>query len=116
MTTHEVLVAARNLIDREGWKQDKDFGPGPGHCAYSAMCGLFGPELANEAVDVLVLGYGGRYGGHGTNAGLYRWNDEPERTKEEVLALFDEAIAATAPAPADPFPSEQHETTRMVIA
>jgi hypothetical protein len=105
VNTHEVLVAARNLIDREGWKQAKsryEFGVGPGRCAYIAlwdatMEGDCVTLVANRATDVLAE-FIPRSGG--TSSGdLYDWNDAPGRTKEEVLALFDEAIAATAPEP-----------------
>jgi hypothetical protein len=102
MTTHELLVAARNLIDREGWKQAQarySFGPGDGRCAYVALCDACGFRtiLANQATAVLA-----RFiprTDETANADLYDWNDHPDRTKAEVLALFDRAIAATAPEP-----------------
>jgi hypothetical protein len=103
-TVHEVLVAARNLIDREGWKQADfrySFSPGPGRCAYVALCDVRNDiEMANAATNALVR-FIPRSGC--PNEDLYDWNDTPGRTKEEVLALFDKAIADTAPPPADPF-------------
>ena len=102
MDVHEVLVAARNLIDREGWTQNHYGRPGRGFCVYgacgaaehgSALCGGYGPA---EDVMRKVLGA----------PQLAAWNDTPGRTKAEVLAAFDKAIAATAPEPADPFTHE----------
>lgn len=99
MTTHEVLVAARNLIDR-------------------SWVGRFPSGDGEECVASALANTGGGISGEYTSAyGLLRritgasrlseWNDAPGRRKEEVLAAFDEAIAATAPEPADPFPSGQ---------
>jgi hypothetical protein len=89
-TVHEVLVAARNLIDREGWKQADfrySFSPGPGRCAYVALCDVRNDiEMANAATNALVR-FIPRSGC--PNEDLYDWNDTPGRTKEEVLALFD---------------------------
>jgi len=98
MDAHEVLVAARNLIDREGWRQD--FGvEGVERCAVEAISDSTVGISADDVSAVLasVLGVPNSWGLIGA------WNDAPERTKQEVLDAFDRAIAATAPPPADPF-------------
>ena len=102
MTTHEVLVAARNLIDREGlWCGGFDDGGGTsGTCTWIALREVGGFRRGRAAADAL-----GRVNGMAPDASLsdlYDWNDS--RTKEEVLAAFDRAIAATAPAPEWPEP------------
>ena len=102
MNTHETLVAARNLIDREGWAQKRDGKwwreNDGGKCASNAILRTAGECSDLAAWDVFrdVNGIGPR------SADLFAWNDAPGRTKEEVLAAFDAAIAATAPEPADP--------------
>lgn len=99
-TEHEVLVEARNLIAREGWWQNDDSGF-EGHCVANAVgdveCESTKPKcrawdrlvalIAPDATDVK------------DHAVMWCWNDAPERTLEDVLALFDEAIRLTAPAP-----------------
>jgi hypothetical protein len=100
MTTHEVLVAARNLIDREGWIQNAHYAP-EGRCVRGALSdvtrgktdlGYYHATRAfSDVVDEVLIG---------------AWNDHPDRTKAEVLAAFDKAIAATAPEPPDPQWSE----------
>lgn len=91
MTTHEVLVAARNEIDRRGHCRGYGEG-GEGFCVHQAIGWADSSPISEEA-SVLMKDLGA----------TVEWNDAPERTKAEVLALFDRAIAATAPAPADPF-------------
>ena len=95
---HRVLVDARNGLARDGWAQrgmpsvHKE-GPSP-HCALGWLPSH--PDLFHSAADVLrrVIDLGA-YGC------IAEWNDAPGRTKEEVLAAFDRAIAATAPPPQD---------------
>lgn len=99
VTTHEMLVAARNLIDREGHYRGS-WSNGRGYCIHSAIGAVtadydFGPSTiatAHAASDLMQAR------GYTTD-----WNDAPGRTKAEVLAAFDEAVAETAQPPADPF-------------
>jgi hypothetical protein len=102
MTTHEVLVKARNLIGRDGWVQ-RDWGaPGGPRCAVGVISDSGGDGASRitarravaEAAGVEDDGWGGA---------VITWNNAPGRTKAEVLAAFDKAIAATAPEPPDPF-------------
>lgn len=99
MDTHEVLVAARNLIDREGWADHarggdrSPTGPQCAGLACTAAAGEWGGVSLHAVVALQDV----------VGEDLYQWNDTPGRTKEEVLAAFDKAIAETAPAPMDPF-------------
>lgn len=104
MTTHEVLVAARNLIDRGGWAHrghgDWTFERVGARCALNAITNN-GARACSEYTDP-VKELGAAIGCSDVTAAaaeIPRWNDTPGRTKAEVLAAFDEAIAATAPEP-----------------
>ena len=105
---HDVLVKARNLIDREGW-HGREFSEPGGVCAGSAI------ERATDTPDPLarrcvydafiavnalppVPALHPDINGVGA---IVLWNDAEGRTKEEVLAAFDKAIAKTAPPPED---------------
>lgn len=104
MTAHEVLVRARNLIDRVGWLQCSVKGhhdPG-GHCVATWVA-----TVADDAPAEFEAMYAfGRAIGIGSLPRIYEWNDAPGRTKDEVLAAFDRAIAATAPPPPDLYLTE----------
>lgn len=107
MDTHEVLVAARNLLEREGWVQRRGVTEN-GRCAVGATgcvagltpesCPVGAFDAFREANNALAVVLRER----GESARVVDWNDTPGRTKEEVLALFARAIALTAPAPQDP--------------
>ena len=106
MNEHEVLVKARNLLDRDGWTQGRFGDVGGPYCARGALVVAAGaPRPAtvppsrhcgalNSAYHLLQLIVGVETIGAD-------WNDTPGRTKEEVLAAFDAAIAETAPPPED---------------
>lgn len=102
MTTHEVLVAARNEFARRGhWQQGNLETPTRGLCPILAFKKV--GCLDDQAVRVREA--------FAAAAGIDKWgiplwNDAPGRTKEEVLVAFDKAIAATAPPPPDPDWSE----------
>jgi hypothetical protein len=85
---HEVLVRARNLIDRHGWQQGDMGNANEGYCIEGA-CRAAGSDYGDWSEVRAPLGI----------AIPFVWNDEPGRTKEEVLAVLDAAIAATAPPP-----------------
>jgi len=96
----DVLRKAKALIEEKGWHQGAYQGPTGclcvrGACYAAAGLDLASPEfdsaaamdaetaqyLLGEQVDVHLLG------------SLAAWNDRPGRTKEEVIAAFDKAIA-----------------------
>lgn len=87
-----VLLAARTLIDCEGWTQ--------GGFRHVASDGRVERCMLGAVIDAALTGYGlqantqmrlrGVLGGVAPMA----WNDAPGRTKEEVLSAFDRAIAA----------------------
>lgn len=62
----------------------------PNHPAAVAWCafGAIGTkEDALSQADLFLMK------AHGPNTDVVSWNDAPERTREDVLALFDKAIA-----------------------
>jgi hypothetical protein len=82
MTPSQILSAAADLIEREGWIQNPDR-EGPPYCAMTAVwrantSGLL-PVFwdCGEALRTVL----------GTNS-VSVWNDAPERTKAEVLAAL----------------------------
>lgn len=100
MRTHEILVAGRNYIARHGWTQGyEEYDHGGPACA-AVACGwvadgdlLVFSDARNAAQNALAAAAGV------SPHELPEWNDADERTEAEVLAAFDRAIAATAPAP-----------------
>jgi hypothetical protein len=97
MTKKEVLIQAKAIIER-GWCQGTYAIDNDGHpvdfdsqkavawCIRGATC-LIAPD-----------GYHNRYGAHEliksiTITPISQWNDEPGRTKEEVLDVLTQAIA-----------------------
>jgi hypothetical protein len=95
--TVKVLRAAKVVLTREGvWSQRLGFSniDGSCMCAHGALnLAITGcpdtVETAHPAVIALVSAIGGDAYAH-----IWDWNDAPGRTVEEVLAKFDEAIAA----------------------
>lgn len=98
----QVLQTARKFLDDYGWIQG-DYGHEDiGFCAIGAIWTAvwkFFPRGTGEQRE-----RGGRLAGRAAkqlkdsiawpfSSTLASWNDEPGRTKEEVLALFDSAIA-----------------------
>lgn len=95
MTPTEILKEARRLIAEKGWTQ--------GVYARHANGNLIDPMEGNAAC-FCSLGAIWKVGGILEHAfavialegvigiSLAEWNDDPSRTKEEVLAAFDEAI------------------------
>ena len=84
------LMRGRSRIER-GWCQGKMASP-TGVCAIGALSGavVYGHE-AERAVKILNLAIG--EGSSQSWHDVIRWNDAPGRTKEEVLDLYDRAIA-----------------------
>lgn len=106
MDTHSVLVAARNLIDREGWTTGRSQAPyGGGYCMLGAVAkarmGMVAPEFVHSPSDQLLQD-AHRVLRNIVGRTPWVWNDglySAPDAKEQVLAAFDRAIAATAPLP-----------------
>lgn len=82
MTPSQALRKARTLIDTAGWIQHEARTPA-GFCALGALM----------QVGLMYQTYHGFCEAIGCKA-ISTWNDAPERTKADVLAAFDRAIAA----------------------
>ena len=114
MTTHEVLVAARNIIDRRGynwWEYDAN--------GYDGDCPLCpegaidavphdmprGLKTMNAAKQAVIAQFPPAEPEWTSDLSIrFSWERNSARegcefTKDEVLVFFDKAIAATAPAP-----------------
>jgi hypothetical protein len=101
ITVKEVLVAARWILDNVGWCKGWYAKDAEGvrvwdYCTRSAACYcLMGavavvettPELRNSALDLLAV-----LVDPVNFASVSIWNDTLDRTKEEVLQIFDQAI------------------------
>lgn len=114
MSPKEVLILARRKIEQpKGWTQEnyaanKD-GLGVSYTDKAAMCFCSsGAVLASspsptlEPESLKYLAY--VVAGPSVKPELYphvviRWNDDSERTHQEVLAVFDAAIAAASDVP-----------------
>ena len=98
MTVREQLIAARAKVDA-GWTQGvfardangsdlliaQNFEGAVCFCASGALKAI-GADTFGPAYKALSAAVGHYF--------ISNWNDEPKRTKEEVLAGFDKAIAA----------------------
>lgn len=112
MTTHEVLVEARNILDRRGYDWFNYFGRADCPlCPEGAIdlargleymdSQLDQPHDAKQAVlDALgPLPWPLRGAGLSDTVGRMEGLLGRSFTKDEILAFFDKAIAATAPEP-----------------
>jgi len=98
MTDHnevaDVLDGAADVIERDGWHQGHYYIPGEGVCAIGAFAqatGLRHPDIEDRGFGprrALAghLGFDPDYAGP-----IIRWNDAPERTKQEVLDALRKA-------------------------
>jgi hypothetical protein len=91
--TSEVLAAGRERLERNGWIQG-NLSTRQGYC----MIGALPPRpfaAARALVDKIVEMWPDAYP-NGISCSVFNqvaeFNDEPGRTKEEVLAVFDKAI------------------------
>lgn len=101
-TLHEDLVACRNHVDLKGWAHCRN-GIWSYELSLESSCIGLSPDrlgLSNTRADAVFRCLIDTAGAANAQ-GLYAWNDDPSRTKAEVLALLDEAIAATSPPPLD---------------
>ena len=84
----DALVRARGLVER-GWCQGRYEADGQGETrAYCAVGAWLATGEQDVSLTLLVRAL--RDAGHGH---LIEWNDAPERTQADVLALYDAAIA-----------------------
>ena len=106
----EILVEARELIDKRGWCQFQFAKRDPhshGGIQRIASFKVFGKAFCPLGA---IMAVGDRHGGGvlakhalALAAGLSSaghvpvWNDRPGRTKAEVLAVFDKAIESYTP-------------------
>lgn len=98
---YQTLVEARKLIDEKGWTQGAMFRSSTGvklsflkkeqtasYCMVGALRAQYRPDpsIYGQVQELLHDVIGEEW------ASLESWNDQPGRTKEEVLAVFDKAI------------------------
>lgn len=102
MNTHEILVAARNNLDRRAWVPYA--AAGPRHFCAMGTISYVVTGKTNFDADSSDEGLGAREAlRHAAGSGsIASWNDARGRTKQEVLDAFDRAISATSPPPPDP--------------
>lgn len=96
MSVIETLSKARGLLETKGWVQGT-YRDSNGFCLVGAIqevkdsfypTGIY-PHLLQSVLDT---GYEIDYSIH-DDVPLFDWNDEPNRTMEEVLELIDTTIA-----------------------
>ncbi len=87
MSTRDILIAARALIDTpEKWVKETMHQTRNGIDCYCTMGALMKADhkAPSEVFETFRVS-------NGLNS-VFRWNDAPERTHAEVLAAFDKAI------------------------
>lgn len=86
MTPKEILIEAKRLLVEKGWCQNKFSNLEGNLCAMEAIV-LASPSLDFRfyPFELMIRVINERW--------ISDWNDHPDRTKEEVLAAFDKAIA-----------------------
>jgi hypothetical protein len=85
MKTSAILVEARQYLIDHGWIQGRLYAASGAVCALGATffacpTNPYQRETAQDCLSMICKDIG-------------RWNDEPGRTIENVLALFDEAVS-----------------------
>jgi hypothetical protein len=91
MTTVEILRAAREQFETGGlWQGSPETADEGNTCVANACQKVAGSNQSAQRLIARLLGHSGPRGFHQT---IFDWNDTPGRTVEEVLALFDRAIA-----------------------
>lgn len=94
MTPQDVLNAAADLLERDGWTQGR-YRDGRALCALGAIgraCDAVRAERGPYMDQVYLLEAAAKAelnrrirGGNSTHLGISYWNDRPERTLGEVL-------------------------------
>lgn len=96
MTTKEILVKAKGLIEKHGWTQDKYHAPTGEFCSLGAIRYAIWDCLDRSSTDDVYYKAKTAFL-RATDSGYssdVAFNDAEGRTKDEVLAVFDKAIAA----------------------
>ncbi len=89
----QILINAKELIERDGWYQGGLGSPTKGYCLMGAL--FYGAFDYYASID--PKGKGRYYSvpeanGAVDNGFTSKWNDTPGRTKEEVLSALDTLI------------------------
>lgn len=102
MKVSEKLLEAKTLIINHGWRQGGYGGPTTGFCAAGAINWVF-PYYDDETFTKDVYSEARRYMERAVEkrkpfctlqgVALIAYNDDIGRTKEEILVIFDEALA-----------------------
>lgn len=94
----DILRAGKANIESKGWCQGDERALADGHphgcCVATSVTdvtGINNHTTYNAGMDAMMLFK--RANGINPDLCIGTWNDAPERTKEEVLAAFDKAIA-----------------------
>lgn len=96
MDVKQTYTKARDLI-QAGWRQGSysyHAESGSCYCAAGAIREAAGIGVAEKASDLfapLAATIGGSTDEH--EGGVINWNDDRDRTRDEVIAAFDKAIA-----------------------
>lgn len=103
MKTSELLDRAADVLNHDGWTQfTRGAGLGTAHCVLggidwahptSSDCDKEKPDAWWRAVGAMATAVGPAHP-KGDNWTVAEWNNAPERTKEEVIAML-RAVAAT---------------------
>lgn len=101
-TVAEVLEQAADRIEERGWTQGAYLRTDGTCCARGAIRLTLGGEVGeNFDEDKLYVSDGGDFEcdviwtlHHELDTSLMEWNDDPERTADEVIALLREVAAA----------------------
>jgi len=92
MTPHEILIAAKKRCSAKRWRQGDDACVGGNTCAMLAIIFVASSddvEPFSEAERVFLSAIDA--------PSIVTWNDEYERTYQDVADAFDRAIEATRP-------------------
>jgi len=93
MTPYEGLIAARKLISsQDKWRKNRYEDSRNRRCAEGALLSATHWVGHSEARELLKDAIIELHGNRNRMDLVVRWNDDPERTHVEVLAVFDLAI------------------------
>ncbi len=96
MTYLEVFEKAKALLETSGWCQGASENAEGQHCATDAICVAAGHREIGDKPrgdDSFCVASMNRFYKHTGLSSIVAWNDNNGRTKDEVLATFDTAIA-----------------------
>jgi hypothetical protein len=92
--TKDILTKASELINQYGWVQGTSGNKGIGFCAFGAIAEAsteLYPNTKWEELDT-IEGNAIKTVSRFADGSIIGYNDEPNRTKEEVLLAFQKAI------------------------